>query len=377
MKEIAICVIAYNRVDTLRRLLTSLEKAYYPHHNVPLIISIDKSPTNEVEDFAKNYQWKYGTFEVITHEKNLGLRQHVMSCGDLLEKYDNLIILEDDIFVAPNFYNYAQACVERYADDTEIAGISLYNFRYYAEAHLPFHQLKTDSDVYKMQLAQSWGEVWMKKQWQEFKKWYDNAGDLSIYGDIPANILAWPESSWLKYHTAYCVANKKYFIYPYVALSTCFAEAGTHTTATSSIHQSFLFSGIKTEYNFNPSVSYDSFREFEGFGAYLGIEEDELCTDYFGFKNNSQNRRYLLTRKKLPYKCIRSYGLELHPYELNVIMGIEGNMLFLYDTSVKEKNVPDTGTSFDFDIYNYNRRVDLNWVFKSSLKKRIKKILRR
>ena len=87
--NIAICIIAYNRIDSLKRVLTSLEQSYYDE-SVTLIISIDKSNTTQVEDFAKQYHWKQGEKRVITHPENLGLRKHVLKCGDLLQEYDAL-----------------------------------------------------------------------------------------------------------------------------------------------------------------------------------------------------------------------------------------------------------------------------------------------
>ena len=374
----AICIVAYNRTDSLRRLLGSLERASYPSEEVTLVISIDKSDTSTVEDFADGYQWKFGPKRVIKHDRNLGLRKHVLSCGDLLDEFESIIVIEDDIYVAPDFYNYATACIDRFSDDDRVAGISLYNFRYNAEAQLPFNQLKTDSDVYMMQLAQSWGQVWMRKQWCEFRKWYDGLteGIESLGNRIPASILKWPESSWLKYHTAYCICADKYFIYPYFALSTCFAEAGEHTASTSSIHQSLLYSGRNSTFKLNPTVIYDAYREFVGFGEYLGIDEKDLCTDYFGLKGKIEGRRYLLTRQCLPFRRLRSFGLELRPYELNVINGIEGNMLFLYDTQTTAE-APKHADSIGFDMYNFGHRVDLKWQLRSLASKTVKKIIGR
>ena len=54
--NIAIVCVAYNRTDSLKRLLTSLEQAYYATP-ATLIISIDKSNTDVVEQFADNYHW--------------------------------------------------------------------------------------------------------------------------------------------------------------------------------------------------------------------------------------------------------------------------------------------------------------------------------
>ena len=54
MKNIGICIIAYNRLHSLKRVLGTLEKAYYPQY-VDLNISIDKSNTDIVR---KSMQWR-------------------------------------------------------------------------------------------------------------------------------------------------------------------------------------------------------------------------------------------------------------------------------------------------------------------------------
>lgn len=57
MENIAIVTVAYNRVKSLSRLLNSLLCADID--NAPLIISIDKSNTNEVERYANDFIWPY------------------------------------------------------------------------------------------------------------------------------------------------------------------------------------------------------------------------------------------------------------------------------------------------------------------------------
>ena len=58
MNNIAIVAVAYNRVSSLNRLLNSLLKANLTE--APLIISIDKSDTNIVEEFADTFTWSVG-----------------------------------------------------------------------------------------------------------------------------------------------------------------------------------------------------------------------------------------------------------------------------------------------------------------------------
>ena len=125
MKSIAVCAVCYNRKDSLARLLSSLDAACYPVP-VTLIISIDRSDTTVVEEYADGYVWHHGEKRVVKHQENLGLRRHILSIGDRLEEFDAVVVLEDDIYVAPSFYYYAQQCVERFADDMGVAGISLY-----------------------------------------------------------------------------------------------------------------------------------------------------------------------------------------------------------------------------------------------------------
>ena len=51
MPNIAIAVVAYNRLDSVERLLNTLLSANYSQ-TVPLIISIDKSNTDSVEKIS-------------------------------------------------------------------------------------------------------------------------------------------------------------------------------------------------------------------------------------------------------------------------------------------------------------------------------------
>ena len=169
MKSIALVVIAYNRKDSLHRLLQSLDNAIYDEVSIPLYISIDKSNTDEVERFADEHSWRHGKKTVVKHERNLGLRAHVLEQGRLLDKYDAIVILEDDLVVSPYFWTYTQQTVEKYFSCDNVAGISLYSFAVNYHLRSPFIPLHDGHDAYFMNCAMSWGQVWMKRQWKEFE----------------------------------------------------------------------------------------------------------------------------------------------------------------------------------------------------------------
>ncbi len=64
-KMTAIVVIAYNRKAPLLRLLKSLNEACYPEgKDIPLIISIDKSNSDEVGRAAQDFERKHGSKDV-------------------------------------------------------------------------------------------------------------------------------------------------------------------------------------------------------------------------------------------------------------------------------------------------------------------------
>lgn len=351
--NIAIVSLAYNRIDSLKRQLVSLEKAYYPT-NVDLVISIDKSDTAVVEGFADSYQWQHGRKTVVKHETRLGTRNHVLSLDYLFGSYDALVVLEDDITVAPSFMLYAQACLQQYNGDTRIAGISLYNFNINYQTELPFSPVKSQWDVYFMNCAQSWGEVWTREQWLRFKKWYsDHSGSFNI-SNLPQCLNEWPAKSWLKYHTRYCIEEDKYFVYPYYSLSTNNAEPGVNQRTADTLYQSEMLMGKQEQYclpTFDECpIRYDGFFNPKFLSESLDIDKGSLTVDLYGNVPNTTYNRYVLSTRPLPFKVVKSFGLELHPMEMNVLMDRGGNGLWIYDTSKTSKN---TTTNNGYALYYY------------------------
>lgn len=334
--NIAIVCIAYNRTDSLKRLLASLEQAYYAMP-ATLIISIDKSNTDVVEQFADGYHWPHGEKRVAKHEQNMGLRAHMLSLGSYFEEFDVLIVLEDDITVASSYYSYAQQCAEKYYGHSNIAGISLYSFSVNYQNHLPFTPAKSEYDVYLMNCAMSWGEVWMKPQWKAFIQWYEKHNEDFHLPHLPACLNQWPKSSWLKYHTRYCIEENKYFVYPYFSLSTNNADPGVNFSHVDTLFQSNMLVSLQKHFNIpaaeDLAIRYDGFFQSKYLGTYVGIAEEELCVDLFSDKPACLHKHFLLTDRVLPYKVVRSFALQLRPIELNVILQREGKELWLYDTT--------------------------------------------
>ena len=357
--KIAIVAVAYNRTDSLRRLLVNLSNAYYPDDNIPLIISIDKSDTDEVEKFADDYQWSHGLKIVDKHQENLGLRNHMMSLGKWFDIYDALIVLEDDIVPSPSFYSYTEQTVAQYYSNPDIASISLYGYCINALTLLPFCPIKSEYDVFMMQWASSWGEVWMKNQWMAFHEWYLNNLKFCFDPSLPSNILGWKDSSWLKYHIRYIIENNKYTLYPYISLTTNYGDPGTHYKTSDTSFQVPILRGVKKVFSLPESIvdtaRYNCYYENEDIFNLLGLSHDNLCVDLTGGQNNKLKRKYWLTTKKRNYKIIKSYGVSYRPIEMNLFENVEGHDIFLYDTTKIEKNhFNNSKIIARYNLYTYN-----------------------
>ena len=363
--KFAICIIAYNRVNALKRLVNSLLASVYPT-SIDLIISIDKSKSTIVEEYARTVVWQYGDYKLVAHEKNLGLRKHILGCGAYLKEYDALVVLEDDIVVTPVFMYYVTQCVAKYKDDERIAGISLYGFNISYQTLYPFVPMKGEHDVYFMNCAQSWGQVWMKKQWLDFYKWYQNNNDsFSDLQHIPSVINNWPETSWLKYHTRYCIEEDKLFVYPYYSLSTNFSDVGAHVTEKNTFFQSNMTYCSSCRFKLRSLdediIEYDGFFEPKFLSVSLGVPIDELCVDLNGTKSPASYKRFLLTKAVLDYEIRKTFGLDFKPVELNILLQNPGNEIFLYDTSVIKVNNNNRPAKIDNYRFMYGSALDMSF----------------
>ncbi|WP_018613824.1 hypothetical protein [Segetibacter koreensis] len=341
----AIVVVTYNRPASLSRLLTFLSNSTFTCADITLIISIDYQDTllhKDVVKIAEGFNWEHGCKKIIEHKKNLGLKAHVLSCGDWSELYEAVIVLEDDIVVSPYFYDYALQTLEMYDKDKNIAGISLYAFQWNSIAARSFTPAANGYDVYFSQNAQSWGQVWSKRMWAEFKEWYLAHKNDEFDKNLPDNVRSWSDKSWLKYHIWYCFDQHKYFVYPYVSLSTNHSDLGVHLKGENTNFQVPLLTGRKAHYDLpafdTASCKYDVFFERNDIASFPGIEDGEICIDLYGKKKNREKRRFWLTCEVENFKVVKSFALELRPHELNIIFSIPGCEIFLYDTEAIANN---------------------------------------
>jgi len=328
----AIIIPSFSRPKALNRLLTSINTGKYPTNKIRLVISLDGNAAPNVVKVAEKFSYSHGFKEIIYHKENLGLRKHIVWCGDLTKNYGSIILLEDDLLVDKFYYIFAQKALNFYYNDKQVAGIALYSPCRNEYVNLPFEPMQNGSSSYPMQIPCSWGQAWTYAQWRKFRSWYEGANnnDVKSLPGLPDAVKAWPESSWKKYFATYLVREKLNFIYPYISYTTnCSDVGGTHYRTGSNVNQVALSSPSrkaleKTTFLMSQQspVSYDSF--FEPCSNTLKKEfpifaDTQLEIDLYATKSKEHllKKKYTITTR--PVKtAIATFNLIYKPIELNL-----------------------------------------------------------
>ena len=332
----AIVVAAYNRDESLSRLLKMLARAHYALPDVQLVISIDGGGTEAVKTLADSFEWKHGEKSVICHEQNLGLREHILRCGDLTEKYGAVIVLEDDLGVSDYFYDYAVQALGMFAGREDIAGFSLYKHLINVNCGSRFEPLDNGLGYYCMQFAQSWGEMWTREQWRAFRDWYNVEANWSKPVDVPAYVERWPESSWLKYFIRYIVDHDKYFVYPMKSLTTNFSDVGTHMAQLNDNTYQVPIAEHSLELSTNASrdvIHYDAYFEMTEHSLRSfsrDLPRESLIVDLYGVRDLERyaDGQLVLTTRACGAP-IQSWGFRLKPREMNITQDLSGESISL------------------------------------------------
>ena len=86
----------YRRPESLSRATTVVCCALSDDLSISLVISIDGGGHERVVEIA-NELVAHEDKRVIAGNRNMGLRDHIISCGDLSLEYGSVIVLEDDL----------------------------------------------------------------------------------------------------------------------------------------------------------------------------------------------------------------------------------------------------------------------------------------
>ncbi|MBU3540804.1 glycosyltransferase family A protein [Polynucleobacter sp. UB-Tiil-W10] len=175
-----IALFVYNRPDHFKKVVESLlvnpESKY-----TDLIIFSDGAKSdadtllvNEVRAVAENITG-FKSSKVEMQNSNLGLSRSIISgVTKILSTYDQIIVIEDDLIVAPYFLKFMNEGLSKYKDDDRV--ISIHGYVYPTENILP--------ENFFLRGADCWGWATWKRGW----KLFNENGSLLIR-DLKSNNL--------------------------------------------------------------------------------------------------------------------------------------------------------------------------------------------
>ena len=160
-----VVLFVYRRHAQLRRTLACLERSGVRHLHVFSDGPADASAEDDVRavrSVVASVDWVDPV--VVEHEKNLGLSRSIRFGLDLVfEDHETVIVVEDDVFVAPGFCAYASLGLAEYRDSPSVAGVT--GLRY------PFNRRAFDGyafDVFMSPRFSSWGWATWRDRWNDF-----------------------------------------------------------------------------------------------------------------------------------------------------------------------------------------------------------------
>lgn len=272
MKSLApIVLFSYNRLDTLKKTIESLEKNYLSKESILIIYSDAAKSIDDKDAVAKvrSYLYSIKGFKSITireANENKGLAKSIISgVSEVLEEHETVIVLEDDLVSTSNFLNYMNQALIFYNNYDQVFSIAGFSI-----------PIKSDSkfDNYFTQRSNStgwgiWKNRWSKIDWSvsdydEFRsntKLRNNFNKMgSDMSDMLDRQMQGKINSWA---IRWCYHQFKYNLFSVHSLVSKIDNVGftidaTNTNETYNRFQTKLDDGIKTNFIFSEDVGLDS-----------------------------------------------------------------------------------------------------------------------
>lgn len=160
-----VALFVYNRLWHTQQTVRSLA-ANQSANQTDLIIfsdgprrSSNAGQVQEVRDYIRTIRG-FKSVQIIESDINKGLAKSVISgVSDVLSRFDNLIVLEDDMVTSPYFLTYMNDGLRRYQSDDAV--ISIHGYVYPVGNELP--------ETFFLRGADCWGWATWKRGWSLFE----------------------------------------------------------------------------------------------------------------------------------------------------------------------------------------------------------------
>lgn len=161
-----IALFVYNRPEHTKRALETLRESD-GFDKSPLYIfsdgpksSSDAEQIRSVRDTVHKIAGNYAN--IVKASINQGLATSIIQgVSRLCNQYGRVIVIEDDLLVAPSFLNYMNAALQKYEAETSVMQISGYMF--------PVPEFSDRVEALFLPFTTSWGWATWKRAWDYFE----------------------------------------------------------------------------------------------------------------------------------------------------------------------------------------------------------------
>ena len=242
-----IVVFAYDRMEHLKQTIHSLELCSLSEESVLFVFSDGPQNENKIEkveqvrNFLHDYEKrsKFAHVTIVESTVNKGLAKNIIEgVTNIINEYGKVIVVEDDVTVAPYFLNYMNGALDYYYDKADVFSIG--------GLTLPMNHLDNyHYDVIKTQRVTSicwaiWKNRWDTINWDmpdymKFRFHIERRRKFNRWGRDRSNMLDDQMNgrinSWAIRFDYYMWKNNQYNIIPKKTLANHegYDGSGTHS----------------------------------------------------------------------------------------------------------------------------------------------------
>jgi len=210
-----IVVFAYNRPWHLKQTLEALSHNELAEQSELFIFcdgpkkdanEEDMKMISEVREVAREQEW-CGQVQVIEADSNKGLACSIVDgVTEIVNRFGNIIVLEDDMITSPGFLKYMNDALTLYRDDGRVMHVTGYMF--------PVRKKLPETFFYEVPHCWGWG-TWARSwalfsndidelygywssRWDVFNKWGGDDLQRQLTNNYKRNLNTW----FVKWHAA-------------------------------------------------------------------------------------------------------------------------------------------------------------------------------
>ena len=179
-----VVIFCYDRLDMISQTLASLGKNSLAKETPIYIFSdgakgpLDKDNVDEVRRYIKTITG-FHKVTIVERECNFGLAVNIVSgVSKILESYEAVIVLEDDIVTAPYYLDFMNDALDAYSDDPKVCQVAGYSFLERYKSHFDL------DETYFIRGADCLGWGTWKRAWSSYR-----SDSVSLYSEIVARNL--------------------------------------------------------------------------------------------------------------------------------------------------------------------------------------------